>query len=62
MGFGAASGAGFSSRSSFIGCEKVSRFADGSTGGFGGGTSFQRRRNSYSFEYTLPVKLARTRM
>src|SRR5262249_28242077 len=33
-------------RSSVIGWEKISRLGDGATGGLGGGTSCQRRRNS----------------
>src|SRR5207302_11113068 len=49
-------------RSSAIGCENVSRLGDGSGGGFGGGTSCQRRRNSMSLAYSFPVRLARTRM
>jgi hypothetical protein len=47
-----------SGRSSFIGCEKIKRFGDGSSGGLDGGISFQRRRNSISLAYSLPVKLA----
>jgi tetratricopeptide (TPR) repeat protein len=38
------------------------RFGVVSMSGFGGGTSFQRRRNSMSLAYSFPVKSARTRI
>jgi hypothetical protein len=50
------------SRSSAMGCPKVNRLGEGASGGVGAGTSCQRRRNSMSFAYSLPVRLARTRM
>jgi hypothetical protein len=40
---GAATLAGLG-HSSFIGCEKIKRFDDGSSGGLGSGTSAQRRK------------------
>ena len=49
-------------RSSVIGCEKMNRLGLGSRGPSGGGMSCQRRKNSISFAYSLPVKFARTRM
>jgi mono/diheme cytochrome c family protein len=66
FGGGSSSGADLSvpdwSRSSLIGCEKMNRLAEGSGGGLGGGTSCQRRNHSIRTAFSLPVRLARTRM
>src|SRR5262249_26846085 len=55
-------GAGCCGLSSWIGCVKVILLGDVSSSGFGGGISFQRRKNSISLAYSFPVKFARTRM
>jgi hypothetical protein len=44
---------------SAVGCEKINRLGDGFRGGLGVGTSCQRRRNSTTLAYSLPVRLAR---